>query len=382
MPDSPGYAYNVSINPRAGARKGESKKMKPTVYLARLNDGASPDEQARAAARVTEAAGFQDFLKKRDMVAVKVHVGEKNNTTHLRPEVVAAVVEAARKAKAEPFITDTSTLYRGRRENGIRHALHAHHHGFGSDAMGAPFIPLDGLAGTHEREVEINGELHQTVKVAGEIFMADALAVISHPTGHMGTGLGAAIKSVGMGLASRAGKMRQHSTIKPQVKPDDCTDCGKCRKWCPTQAISEKEGTSFIALDDCIGCGECIAVCRFGAIAYDYKIESVTLQKSMAEHAAGVVRHFAGKGLYMNVMVDMTKECDCWDQVQKKFVPDLGVIAGTDIVAVDQATLDITARAHGRDISIASHPHLDASVQIVHAEKMGMGNKDYALEEV
>ena len=133
---------------------------------------------------------------------------------------------------------------------------------------GAPFISVDGLIGTDEIEVTVNGELHETVKIAGQILMADAMIVISHATGHMGSGIGAAIKNVGMGLSSRSGKMRQHSSIKPEIKIDKCEACGKCRKWCPTDAIGEKEGVSYITQDDCIGCGECISVCRYGAVKY------------------------------------------------------------------------------------------------------------------
>jgi len=356
--------------------------MKPKVYFAKVEDGAGADVQAAALGRALSGAGFAALLKKRDMVVVKVHVGERNNTTHMRPEVVAAAVSLIKEVKGEPFVTDTSTLYRGQRENAIRHAAHAHAHGFGIDAVGAPFIHLDGLAGTHEVEVEVNGELSDKVKIAGQLFLADALLVISHATGHLGSGIGAAIKSVGMGLSSRAGKMRQHSTIKPEVMPDKCTECGKCRKWCPEDAIEEGEGASFIVAERCIGCGECIAVCRFGAVKYDYLIESVTLQRSIAEHAAGAIRHFGDKAAYVNLLCDMTKDCDCWNKAQEKIVPDLGVIASTDIVAVDQATLDLTERSFGKNLCEKVYPHLDPTIHIQHAEKMGMGKREYELVEV
>ena len=356
--------------------------MNSTVYLARVADGASVVEQAKALASVLAATQFAERLRKRDMVAVKVHVGEKNNTTHIKPELAAEAVKIAEAAGAQPFITDTATLYKGERENAIKHTIHAYRHGFHFGITGAPFIAVDGLSGTDEAEVTIDGELHASVKVAGQILLSDAMVVISHATGHMGSGIGAAIKNVGMGLTSRSGKMRQNSSITPEVTPDKCENCGKCRKWCPTDAISEREGVSYIAQEDCIGCGECIAVCRYEAVKFNYAIESAILQRSMAEHAAGVIRHFGAKAVYLNVLVDMTKDCDCLNTRQKKGVPDIGVIGSTDIVAVDQATVDLTAREHGTNLGEKFHPALDPAIQIDHAEKLGLGHRKYRLEEI
>ncbi len=356
--------------------------MNPTVYLAKIEDGASVGLQAEAVKKVLTATGFSKSLRKLDMVAIKVHVGEKNNTTHVKPELVAEAVNISRSAGAQPFITDTATLYKGERENAIKHTIHAYRHGFHVGRTGAPFIALDGLSGTDEAEVEVNGQLHNTVKIAGQVLLADALIVISHATGHMGSGIGAAIKNVGMGLTSRSGKMRQHSSITPEVNPEKCENCGKCRKWCPTDAISERENVSYIAREDCIGCGECIAVCRYGAVKYDFAIESPVLQRSMAEHAAGVIRHFREKVVYLNVLTDMTRDCDCLNKRQKKEVPDIGVLGSKDIVAIDQATLDITARVHGQNLGEKFHPKLDPAIQIEHAEKMGLGNRKYRLTPV
>ena len=356
--------------------------MEPTVYLARVADGSPVAVQAEAVGKVLEATGFAGLLRKLDMVAVKVHVGEKNNTTHIKPELAAEAVKISTAAGAQPFITDTATLYKGERENAVKHTIHAYRHGFHLRRTGAPFIPVDGLSGSDEAEVAVDGELHDKVKVAGQILLADAMVVISHATGHMGSGLGAAIKNVGMGLSSRSGKMRQHSSITPEVVADKCENCGKCRKWCPTEAISEREGVSYIAQENCIGCGECIAVCRYGAVKFDFAIESAVLQKSMAEHAAGVIRHFGPKAVYVNVLIDMTRNCDCLNKRQKKAVPDIGILGSTDIVAIDQATVDITARAFGTSLAEKFHPSLDPAIQIIHAEKVGMGSRAYRLQEL
>ena len=356
--------------------------MKPNVYLARVVDEAPVAKQSEALAAVLTATGFAELLRNHDMVAIKVHVGEKSNITHVKPELAAEAVKISSAAGAQPFVTDTSTLYRGERENAIKHTIHAYRHGFHLRRTGAPFIAVDGLSGTDEKEITVNGELHDSVKVAGQIFLADALIVISHATGHLGSGLGAAIKNVGMGLTSRSGKMRQHSTINPVVLPDKCENCGKCRIWCPTDAISEVEGDSYITPESCIGCGECIAVCRYGAIDSNYDTESAILQRSMAEHTAGVIRHFGPKAVYLNVLVDMTRDCDCLRKRQKKEVPDIGVLGSTDIVAVEQATLDLTVSVHGASIAEKFHPAIDPTIQIDHAEKMRLGSRNHRLIEI
>jgi uncharacterized protein len=356
--------------------------MDATVYFAEISDGATPKEQARAMGLLWDAAEMGTKVARRDLVAIKIHVGEQGNTTHIRPEVVREVVKRVKAARGFPFLTETSTLYKGQRENAVKHILLAHGHGFSIEGVGAPFIMADGLLGTTEAQVEIHGELHRTVRVGGEILSADALMVISHPTGHPGTGMGGCIKNLGMGLASRMGKMRQHSAVMPEVIAEKCQLCKKCRRWCPESAIGERDGKSFIIEEKCIGCGECIAVCRFDAVKYDFGIESVELQKSMAEHAWGVVKDKPGKCFYFNVLADMTKDCDCFSTKQEKLIPDIGILGSGDPVALDMATLDLIRQREGKDLGELSYPKLDPMVQIRHAEKMGMGTTRYALQRV
>lgn len=356
--------------------------MESKVYCVELQDGLSVKEQAKAMGRLYDAAGVSSRISRRDLVAIKVHVGEKGNVTHVKPELVKELVKKVKTSRAFPFLTETCTLYRGQRENAVKHILLAHGHGFSIQRIGAPFIMADGLVGTSEVEVEISGELSNTVKVAKEAVTADALLVVSHATGHMGTGFGASIKNVGMGLASRMGKMRQHSSIRPEVIAERCQLCKKCQRWCPQKAIEEREGVSFIILEKCIGCGECLAVCRFDAIRYDFRKESATLQKSMAEHALGVIKDKRNKCFFFNVLLDMTKDCDCLHTPQEKIIPDIGILGSEDPVAVDMATLDITRERAGWDISRLSYPALDPMVQILHAEKLGLGTTRYTLERV
>jgi uncharacterized Fe-S center protein len=366
----------VENNEKAGL---EVCVMAAKVYFLPTADGTSLDNQAEAMRKLYDASGASATVTSKDFVAIKLHVGEKKNTTHVKPELIRVIADKVKESGAMPFLTETSTLYKGERENAVKHLLHAHKHGFTIDRVGAPFIMADGLVGTTEHEVAIQGELHESVKVAQEILNADAIFAVSHPTGHVAAGLGACIKNLGMGLASRMGKMRQHSAMLPEVLTDKCRFCQKCIKWCPKDAIIEKNGRAYIQTEKCIGCGECLAMCRFDAVKYDWGAESGYMQKSMAEHALGVVQGKREKSFYFNVMIDMTKDCDCYNVSQAKLIPDIGILASNDPVAIDMATLDLTAKAHGKTLAEMAYGRLNAMVQIEHAAKIGIGSLTYEL---
>jgi len=350
------------------------------VYFAPLPDRAGPEALGRAAARVFEACCAPGVIAKRDFVALKLHVGERGNDTFVPPGVFRVLGEKIRSRGGRPFLTETSTLYRGERQNAVQHILHAHRHGFSIEATGLPFIPADGLAGNTEMEVAIPGELNTAVKIAREVLVADALVAVAHMTGHLASGFGGVIKTLGMGLASRMGKMRQHSSAQPRVDPAACTFCRKCLQWCPVEAVVEKSGKAFIRQEKCIGCGECVAVCRFDAVRYNWGMETDTLEKHMAEHALGVVQNKRGKCVFLDVAVNLTKDCDCMDFRQQPVLPDVGVLASQDPVAVDQACLDLVRRRHGRDLDEVSYPGVSRRVQISHGEAIGLGQRRYALQ--
>lgn len=353
--------------------------MSSRVYFVPLRDGCSVGEQVEAMRRIYQTANINAIVEEKNMVAVKLSVGEKHNITHIKPPLVREVVDLVKQKGGFPFLAETSTLYKGERENAVKHMMHAEAHGFGVNDVGAPFIMLDGLLGNSEMDVEIDGELHQKVKIAREAVVADAIIALSHPTGHVATGLGACLKNLGMGLASRMGKMRQHSALKPEVVADKCKFCGKCIEWCPEGVISERDGKAHINADRCIGCGECLAVCRFDSVKYDWDANPTYLQRSMAEHAYGSVKNKLEKSFFINVLVDMTKDCDCFSVRQEKMIPDVGIIASSDPVAVDVATLDLTARANGKNLTELAYPEHDAMVQLRHAAKIGMGSLEYEL---
>ncbi|MDO9576286.1 MAG: DUF362 domain-containing protein [Candidatus Cloacimonadales bacterium] len=352
------------------------------VLFCSLSPKSSLPERKDALNKILSQIDFTSIVSPRDKVAIKMHIGDVNNVTHIAPELVALVVQEVKKQNALPYLTETSTLYSGPRSNAITHLQLAQEHGFTFEAVGAPFIMADGLFGNAEIEVPINGILFDKVNIARDAVLTDVLIALSHPTGHMLSGIGACLKNLGMGLSSRKGKMLQHSSIKPYINADQCTLCGQCLKWCPVQCIIEQNGKAFIQQEICIGCGECLTLCKFSAVKFNWGIGSEDFQKSIAEYALGAIQNKRGKSLFINVLTDMTKECDCLSIKQTPVIDDIGILASTDPVAIDQATLDLTRQRNNKDLGRIAYPALDPNIQLDHAEKIGLGNRKYELVEI
>ena len=346
------------------------------------SENKTQEQLARDIGTLLVKSGLDALSDTNDLVAVKMHFGEKGNTTHISPHLVRPVIEKIKERGGKPFLTDTCVLYRSERDNAVDHILTAHDHGFTIQNLGAPVIIADGLRGDSERDVSIPGELFQKVSVATTALEANALFVLSHVTGHMSTGMGGVIKNLGMGFASRKGKLRQHSKTKPAIIPKYCTGCKSCIEWCPAEAISMVGEVANIDSSVCIGCGECLTVCRFSAVKYDWKIGGTDLQKRMAEHALGIVHHKRGKIGYLNYILSVTKDCDCFGTVQTPMIPDIGILASKDPVALDAATLDLIKRVQNRTLMEMSYPRTDPWIQIRHGAKIGLGSDDYRIIEV
>ncbi len=338
-------------------------------------------EKARALFRAGE---FARCFRKNDFTAVKVHVGEEKNNTYIQAPCLQGLVKELLALKTKPFITDTSTLYTGRRHNAIDHTILATERGFSVEGLGVPFIVPDGLFGTAETAVAIEGELDREVMIAADIVRCQSILSIAHMTGHCAACVGATIKTLGMGCASRKGKMRQHASLKPHIKKGVCTRCGECHRHCPADAITLDDVQAHIDQDKCIGCAECVAVCRFDAVTYDWQQENAILQKSVAEHALGAVRGKEGRAVFYNFVMSVTKDCDCFGQANlPKIVEDIGILASTDPVAVDQAAIDLVERRGGRNVpSLIGNTQLDWRYQIEHAVRIGLGRAEYELVEV
>ena len=336
---------------------------------------------ARVIDALWDGAGLGTCFARGDLAALKLHVGEPGKATSVRPEVAAALVERMRACGARPFLTDTAVLYRSPRDNGVGHVRVAHEQGFTRAAVGASFIPADGLRGSEEMEIEVGGRHFDRAAIASAVVEARSMLVLTHATGHLGTGFGGALKNLGMGCCSKKAKLRQHHGQTPRIDDDACTACGTCAEWCPEGAITVSESAS-IDPAACIGCGECVASCLEGAVRFDWKINGVQLCERIVEHAAAVVRGKPGRIAYVTVAESITKDCDCIDKPQEPVVPDVGVLASLDPVAIDQAVHDLVVRRAGHTLEHVSYPDRDGTVQMRYAEEMGLGSRDYTLVEV
>jgi len=352
-----------------------------TVHLMRTEDEAPIASIVERLPALIEAAGIDEIVTEGDLVALKLHLGEKPDTGYLRPPLVKAFAEMVTAWGGKPFLTDSCTLYNGRRQNAVDYLNAAHEHGFTPDTAGAPIIIADGLVGGDQVMVEVAGRHFKQVPIAMAARRAHAGLALTHCTGHVGCGYGGAIKNIAMGLASRAGKLIQHSDTKPKVDPDACTACGLCATWCPAGAITVEDDLARIDHEKCIGCGQCHAVCRFHAIKHNWG-ESRLTQEKMVEHVMGVLADREDKWAFVNFAVNVTKNCDCLGKVEPREVPDIGVLVGRDIVAVETASLDLIDAAAGEPLFPRLWPGLDPRIQVRRAEELGLGTSDYELVEM
>lgn len=353
---------------------------KAKVFLARFKPEHTQKDHIKIIEKLFNESGADKCFTPKELVAVKVHFGERGNKAFVSPKYIKPIVDKIKAAKAKPFLTDTNTLYVGARSNSVDHIQLAYEHGF-KDA-GAPIIISDGLLGNIEKQVKINGVHFNEVSIASENLNAHAVIVVSHFKGHLGAGFGGAIKNVGMGMSSRKGKMRQHSDMKPKVKTNTCTGCGVCTKWCPAKAIKVSCDKAKIAVDICIGCGECLTVCKFNAVEYNWKTSSRLLQEKMTEHALGVVESKKGKIFFINFINNVTKDCDCMGAPPQIIAPDVGIVASSDMIAIDQASLDLVTQAAGENVFAKQWQNVNHEIQLEHGEKIGAGTRQYELLEV
>jgi uncharacterized Fe-S center protein len=323
------------------------------------------------------AIGAGNHIRERDFVALKIHFGEKGNHGYISPSIARAVAELALSRKAHPFLTDASTIYVGHRADAYHHLMIAHEHGFTIDACGCPVIIADGLRGNAGVDVEINQKHFKTVSIANAVHYADAAIFLSHFKGHEISGFGGALKNIGMGCGTRAGKYAMHDRVRPEVDLDRCLACGRCVEWCSANALSVKSGKIDIDRSQCVGCGECFLSCPRDVfhIPWDENIGSV--QQKIVEYAFGALankRHFS-----INFMNHITKYCDCYPDKGQPVIGDIGIAASADPVALDQACADIVNERFGGDFFRSIFPDIDWTVQLDYAEKIGVGTRAYTL---
>jgi uncharacterized Fe-S center protein len=368
--------------------------MSSEVFFAGLKARSEKDNRTNKVGRLFEAAGLGDSISEGDLTAVKIHFGEMGGDAFISPIYVREVVERIRGSGGKPFITDTNTLYKGSRHNSVDHIETAIAHGFDYAVVLAPVIIADGLKGRNVRWVEINKKHFEKVRIAADIANADSMIVMTHFKGHEMAGFGGAIKNLAMGGGSAYGKMDQHS-VRPKVNPRKCIGCGTCISICPVDAHVMEGGKVFIQKEICIGCGECITVCPQDAIGLSWASEIPPFLERMTEYAYGTTLTKPNKIGYINFVTRVSPDCDCFSWSDHPIVPDVGIMASKDPVALDKACYDLVNEQvgfkdtklksgweRGEDKFLGMRPEVDAKIQFRYGEELGLGTADYEIIEI
>ena len=355
--------------------------------------GTSITEKLR---RLCLAAGIKNIDMENKFVAIKMHFGELGNLAYLRPQYAKCVADLVKEQGGRPFLTDCTTLYPGSSTHALEHMDCANLNGFNPISTGCQIIIADGLKGTDDIEVPVRGgEYVETAKIGRAIMDADVFISLAHFKGHEATGFGGALKNIGMGCGSRAGKMEQHSSGKCVVNEELCKGCRKCAKECGSNAITYEGGKAHIHPDICKGCGRCIGACGFDAISNESWDANDQLDRKMAEYAWAVVD--GRPCFHINIARDISPNCDCHGENDAPILPNIGMFASFDPVALDQASVDACMKAeplpnsqladnlakpdwhHHHDHFLDSNPNVKWKETLEHAEKLGMGSRGYEL---
>ncbi len=368
--------------------------MASTVYFADLRTEVKRNLLDKVE-ELLERVELSKRIKPKGMVAIKLHFGERGNTAYIRPIFLRRIIEQVKKLGGTPFLTDTNTLYGGTRSDAVSHIATAVENGFAFSVVGAPIIIADGLVGNASVRVSIEGKTYREVSIAHEIYYADSLIGVAHFKGHELSGFGGAIKNIGMGCASREGKLSQHSTLGPKVKRKGCVGCGTCAEWCAYGAIEIRDEKAFIDPDRCVGCGECIVICPQEAIQIQWNEASPEFQRKMVEYAYGTLKNKGERVAFLSFITQVSPYCDCYGNSDAPIVGDVGILASIDPVAIDQASVDLvnaqpgssvspytTGLPPGEDKFRAVHKEVDWEVQLAYGEEMGLGSREYELVRI
>ena len=360
--------------------------------------------------------GFRDKF-----VAIKIHFGEYGNMAYLRPNYAAVIVRMIQNLGGKPFLTDANTLYSGSRSDAVGHLRTAMVNGFNRIATGCDVIIADGLRGNDERIIDVQGKYCPSPRIAAAIAEADIIISLNHFKGHEQAGFGGAVKNLGMGSGSVAGKREMHSTAQPVIDIANCTGCGVCEKHCAHDAVHVVDGKAAIDLEKCVGCGQCVAMCRCGGAVMGSTESCDILNFKIDEYAKAVLK---GKpNFHISFIMNVSPECDCWGHNDAAIVPDLGIAASFDPVALDRACADLVNAAPtlrtGNELSDKEaaccsdghhsggdccchggegkshpghggtsdkfnflHPDTNWSTGLDYAEQIGLGSNDYTLIRV
>ena len=373
---------------------------KPTVYFTdfRCPVGTSQLDKLK---KLCIAAGIKDIDMDGKFVAIKMHFGELGNISYLRPNYAKAVADMVKEAGGIPFLTDCNTLYPGSRKNAIEHMYCAWENGFTPMTVGCPVIIGDGLKGTDDIAVPVKGGTYiKEAKIGRAIMDADIFISLTHFKGHETTGFGGTIKNIGMGCGSRAGKKDQHSNGKPTIDPEVCRGCKRCMRECANQGLEFDETTKkmHVNAENCVGCGRCLGACNFDAIRFVNDAATKELNCRMVEYAKAVVD--GRPNFHISLIVDVSPYCDCHGENDAPILPNVGMLASFDPLALDQACADLCLKQQPLPNSVLSdnmkkadfcdhHDHFENTTVdseykscLEHGEEIGLGSREYELIEM
>lgn len=350
--------------------------------------------------RLCITAGLKDIDFEDKYAAIKIHFGEYGNLAFLRPNYAKVVSDLVKEQGGKPFLTDCNTLYVGSRKNALDHMDTAYANGFSPLSTGCHVIIADGLKGTDEALVPVDGTYVKEAKIGQAVMDADILISLTHFKGHESTGFGGTLKNIGMGCGSRAGKMEMHSSGKPAVESALCVGCGACKRICAHNAPVITDGKAVIDLERCVGCGRCIGACPKDAVHTTEDDSNDVLNCKIAEYTKAVCQ--GRPCFHISLICDVSPNCDCHSENDVPIIPNVGMLASFDPIALDAACADLcnkqpvllngsvlheNCQAHPIDAEChdhfhMTHPETDWRTCIAHAVKIGLGSEEYDLLEI
>lgn len=371
---------------------------KAKVYFTDFRTPYGGDTMPGKLKKLIRKAGIAQLNLEGQFVAIKIHFGELGNVSYLRPNYARAVVDVVKELGGKPFLTDCNTLYPGSRKNALEHLYCAWENGFTPLTVGCPILIGDGLKGTDDIEVPVRGgEYVKNAKIGRAVMDADVIISMTHFKGHEATGFGGALKNLGMGCGSRAGKKEQHNNGKAYVQQEICRGCRRCMRECANDGLVFDPETRKMHVDKehCVGCGRCVGACNFDAIDFEDPTSNQMLNYRIAEYAKAVVD--GRPQFHISLVMDISPNCDCHGENDAPILPDVGMFASFDPLALDQACVDACMKCeplpnsqlgeHMRDPHFVDHhdhftnstPESEWQSCLSHAEKIGLGTRDYEL---
>lgn len=368
------------------------------VYFTDFRTAAYGDGLPAKLKKLMHKAGIGEIDMEGKFVAIKLHFGELGNISYLRPNYAKAVADVVKELGGKPFLTDCNTMYPGSRKNALEHLYCAWENGFTPLTVGCPILIGDGLKGTDDVAVPVaGGEYVKEAKIGRAVMDADVFISLTHFKGHEATGFGGAIKNIGMGCGSRAGKTEQHSNGKPSIDASRCRGCRRCRRECANDGLvfDAKAGKMTVDLAHCVGCGRCLGACNFDAIEFTEDNAVEVLNCRMAEYTKAVVD--GRPNFHISLIVDVSPYCDCHGENDAPILPNIGMFASFDPLALDQACVDACLAskplpnsrladnmAREGFMDYGDHfrnttPESEWQSCLAHAEKIGLGTREYEL---